>query len=217
MFRVDQFGVLMSSGEGVVFNYETSAFLLAGFCGLLFVINASKKTLIFLPAFCLLASWEAFNAFHASQSLSGVSLSFVATGLFLTSQGFWFVGNAKKALVHPEYRWWNTPPRFLASAPAQVRTHKGSSYISRVMNLSDDGLLIDLPSVRDGEGNFRQGQLLDLRFQLEPLKIVHCRAEVVRKDQAENGERYGLRVVQMGSESRKKLRQYMKNETVMAA
>ena len=207
--RVDSSGNLQASSDFFVMNYEFSTFLLAGFCGLIFVSNASKKILIFLPAFLLLAWWEVSAAFENAQNGSSISLSFWGASIFILSQSMWMFGKARRALLDPNSRWWRTPRRVLASAPAHIRTNQGENFSSKIVNVSKDGLLLDLPSGGGSFANFRQGQLLDLRFLLGPLKVVRCRAEVVRRVDAESSERYGLRVIHMQSDSKKKLRNYL--------
>lgn len=70
-------------------------------------------------------------------------------------------------------------------------------------------MLLDIKPGSDALPDFASGQLLELRFLLGPLCVIHCRAEVVRKDGEDGANRYGLKIVQIKSDSRARVRDYM--------
>ncbi len=185
--------------------YDILVYSVSGLFGMALTLNASRESLIFLPMFWALATWEILQNFQAQKLPVVFSIALVAAGAFLILQLLWLTGSARRAVLNPGYCWWKQPLRKIVNAPAQVRTQYGKSFVSKVLNLSKNGALVDVKCSGRRAGNFRLGQLIDLRFLVGPLKVVKCRAEVVRQESIESGERYGVRIVDMAPDSKKKL------------
>jgi hypothetical protein len=177
-----------------------------GLGGALLARNASRILAAGLPLLTILAGLELLFDSRAKTNLLEASPSLWSAGLFLTMQFLWIIPSARRALMSPKTHWWKTPRRVPLNASANVRTGFGKNFLSKVSNISRTGLLLDTSA------DFHPGQFLEVRFLLGPLCVIHCRAEVVRRQLEADRGKYGLRILEMRTNSRVQMERYLNRE-----
>jgi len=203
--------VLHSQGLGAfaqeslidLFTLRDWTLVLTGLLGALLARNASRVLAMGVPLLSLLAGLEIFWEMGASKNFLHASPSFWSASIFLATQILWLFRGPRKALLNPRSRWWTTPKRITVSAVANIRTGFGKTFVSRVTNLSKEGIQLD------SSAEFQKGQYLNIRFLLGPLCVIQCKAEVVRKQNRPDHASYGLRILEMRTNSRLQMKRYM--------
>jgi hypothetical protein len=177
-----------------------------GLGGALLARNASRILSAGLPLLTILAGLEVFFDTRTGTNLLEASPSLWSAALFLVMQSLWLLPEPRRALISPRTHWWKTPPRVTINASANIRTGFGKNFVSKISNISRTGLLLDTPA------DFHPGQFLEVRFLLGPLCVIHCRAEVVRRQLEADRGKYGLRILEMKTNSRVQMERYLNRE-----
>jgi hypothetical protein len=177
-----------------------------GLGGAMLARNASRILALGLPLLTILACLEVLYDSKTGGTLLEAAPSLWSASLFVAMQFLWLAPKPRRALLRPRTHWWKTPPRITVNASANIRTGFGKNFVSKVSNISKTGLLLETPA------DFHPGQFLEVRFLLGPLCVIHCRAEVVRKKLDEERGKYGLRILEMRTNSRVQMERYLNRE-----
>jgi hypothetical protein len=170
-------------------------------------LHASRLLVGLIPLLCLLAALEVFISVPPTHLIADAEIGLWSASSFLIFQILWMLPGPRKALFQPHLRWWKTSRRLRLDTAANVRTGFGQTYVSRLSNLSREGMLLVT------KADFQAGDRLDVRFVLGPFNVIHCRAEVVRKDVRPEQSAYGLRIFQIKPSSRVQMKRYFEKFT----
>ncbi len=169
-----------------------------------------RASRVVVPGTLLLLAYALWNlaAYREDPfALFNAAPSAWASALFVVHQPLWLLRGAHRPVMSPELRWWRTPQRVPLAAAAHVRTGFGKTFLSNIRNLSRKGILLDT------KAQFSRGDLIDVRFVLAPFCVIHCRAEVVRREDRSEVSSYGLKILQMRTDSRVQLNRFFERTT----
>lgn len=144
------------------------------------VLRASRWLALSLPLSLLLVSWNNWIVANVGHDVSPVT-AWIATFGFALLTAFVFIPQVWTLLRHPQQRWWLQALRRAISLPMTIEPVRGSSIETKTFDLSCTGAFIPIDNWGLFEHPMREGDVINVKFNLGTLNRISCSAQIVRR------------------------------------
>ena len=222
LFEETQLG-FVTSGMGLTpLNW---AVMSTAFLSACFAFQASRFVLLTLFLFLTSVAWNNWLVAEIELNYSGLTAwAAVAFAVFIPL--VLARESARKVLLNPQLRWWRTPTRKKVHVQALVYPVMGGEVFSQTIDISEGGAFVEMPlgnpkaAYADPQTRaVAVGNHCAVRLRLDQLNVVNCSARIVRKTKAagEYPDGFALQFVNLNTDQRKQIRNFMAQEPQMAA